>query len=147
MMMLESDARISEKTLSPIPTGVAASPILTNTGNERFNNRAKWQTVIDDTLVEWGRDPSRFAEDGLAPPSAKAIGAACQIALFLRDYDYDAPLRVVPNGDGGIVFERSQGEIFETIEIQEDGSYEWATFNNGRLRSHTLVLNRQTARC
>jgi hypothetical protein len=134
MKMLESDATISEK-ISPISTGVAASPTLTLAGDDRFKTRTAWQTIIDYTLVEWGRNPGRFAEDGLTPPSANAIRVACQVAQHLRDHDKDTPLRVVPNGDGGIVFERSQGEIFETIEIQDNGSVEWATFSNGRLRS------------
>lgn len=148
MKTLESDATISDKITSPIPTGFVASPALTLAGDDRSQNRADWQAVLDYTLVEWGRNPSRFAEDGLTPPSAKAIDEAYRVALYFRDHDKAPPLRVVPNGDGGIVFERRQGEIFETIEIQEDGSAEWAIFHNGRLRSRgPLVLNPQTARC
>lgn len=137
MKMLESDATISKKILSPIPTGVAASPILTTAGEDRSKNRAAWQAVLDYTLVEWGCNPSRFAEDGLTPPTAYAIGVACQVAQHLRDHDKDAPLRVVPNGDGGIVFERRQGEIFETLEIQDDGSAEYTVFINSRLSTRT----------
>jgi hypothetical protein len=88
--------------------------------------------------VKWGCNPGQFVEDGLTPPSAIAVGVACQVAQHLRELGKDAPLRLVPNGDGGIVFERRQGEIFETLEIQDDGSVEWAIFNNGRLNSRRL---------
>lgn len=137
MKMLESDATISKKIIGSISTGVAESPTLTTGGDYRSKNREAWQAVLDYTLVEWGRNPSQLAEDGLIPPSANALAVACQVAQFLRDHDQDAPLRVVPNGDGGIVFERSQGEIFETIEIQEDGSAECTVFINSRLRTRT----------
>ena len=140
MTMLVSDATISTKIINSIPTGIAPSLALTLAGEDRCENREAWQAILDYTLVEWGRNPSQLAEDGLIPPSAYAIVVACQVAQLLRDHDKDAPLRVVPTGDGGIVFERRQGEIFETLEIQDDGSVEWAIFSNGRLSFRRLWL-------
>ena len=75
----------------------------------------------------------------LVPPSTKAISMACQVTRMLQDRP--PPLRVTPSGDGGIVFERSTGEVFETIEIQEDGSVERATFRNSRLHSRERWLS------
>jgi hypothetical protein len=134
-MTLASDPTVSETIKSPIRTGAAASPTLTMTLDDRQKNRTAWQAIIDGTLLEWGLNPSRFIEDGLTPPSRKAISLACQVAGTLRDLDREAPLRAVPSGDGGIVFERSKGALFETIEIDEDGSVIWAVFTNSRLRS------------
>ena len=133
-----ADATVSEMTRSPVQTSAAASPTLTMAADDRLKNRAAWQAVHDYTLLEWGLGASRFVEDGLTPPSAKAISVACQVALAYQDRP--APLRVVPNGDGGIVFERGTGEVFETIEIQEDGSVEWASFRNSRLHSRKRWL-------
>jgi hypothetical protein len=135
MSTLVSDATISEKVETPYRSGAADSPALSDALSNRQKNRSGWQHFIDYMLVEWGKDPTRLAEDGLTPPSAKAIRGACVLAGIFRDEDKEAPLRVVPSGDGGIVFERAYGEFFEKIEIEEDGSVEWATFRNSRLLS------------
>jgi hypothetical protein len=47
MKMLESDATISKKNISPIPTSGAASPTLTIAGDDRFKNRDAWPYVLD----------------------------------------------------------------------------------------------------
>jgi hypothetical protein len=137
MKMQAADATISERIGSPFQTSDEASPTLTMAADIRLKNQAAWQAVYDDTLMEWGLDVSRFVEAGLTPPSAKAISVACQVAKMLRDGGAEAPLRVVPNGDGGLVFERSKGEVFETLEIQEGGAVEWASFRNSRLHART----------
>jgi hypothetical protein len=148
MITLERDATISAKVESPYQSGMTASPTLSRAPDDRLRNRAAWQDVIDYKLVEWGQDPGRFVEEGLTPPSAMAIRGACVLAGILRDLDREAPQRVVPSGDGGIVFERRKGELFEKIEIQEDGSVEWAAFRNSRLQSRDRWdLNTRNARC
>ena len=78
--------------------------------------------MIDDYLIEWG-------------PSEAIIRLAGQIAMVLRDNGAAAPLRVVPDGEGGISFERRSGDWFESLDILEGGSIELTTFKDCRLHS------------
>jgi len=121
-----------------IGTHAAEDPVLS--GSELNCRRDAWDQIIDRYLIEWARYPSRLDDEGVIPPSADIIHRACEIAIDMRDQTLAAPLRVVPNGDGGIVFERREGPIFQTIEIYEDGSVESAAFVDSRLVScHRLV--------
>lgn len=84
-------------------------------------DREAWQRIIDDFLIEWGKDPSTLDDEEIVPPSREIIHAASQVAIALRDGGEPAPLRVVPDGDGGIAFEyRSEG-WFRSLSICEDG--------------------------
>ena len=124
---------MSEPVRSRVETGAADDRILID--REHDGNRTAWQDLIDGKLIEWGRNPDALEDDGIRPPSATIIKLACQVATILRDEEWPPPLRVIPNGDGGIVFERREGQLFVTIEIDEDGSIEYAAFVNCRLVS------------
>ncbi len=85
------------------------------------------------TLAEWARDPEGLEEDGLLPPSPAALGAAVRLVKAL-DSKTMPPLQwLVPNGDGGIVFEWRQDSFAEKIEILDDGSVTYAYFEHTRL--------------
>ena len=92
-----------------------------------------WQRVIDRTLIEWGRDPSVLADDGVTPPSKQAIQVAIAIAEAVRGMGISPPDRVVPDGDGGIVFEQRSGPISRTIEIHDNGDVYVSQFRDSRL--------------
>ena len=96
-------------------------------------NREVWNRVIDRNLVEWGVRPPDSGEEGFVPPTPTVIGLACQWAQRLRDIGVAAPQRVVPDGDGGIAFERSDQEWFSSLDILADRSVELLTFRNCRL--------------
>ena len=118
-----------------VRTNVADQQSLVTRLCERQDSRDAWQAVIDKRLVEWGRDPSGLEDDGITPPSPEAVYQAGQLALTWRDEGVAHPLRVAPTGDGGIVFERWEGGLFQSIEIQANGTIELATFRNSRLLS------------
>lgn len=111
-----------ERFMSPIPTGAAADSTLESTAPK---TRAGWQHVIDDVLIEWGRDLGELEDDGLIPPTHASLSKAIECAAVFRDKGAFPPLRTVPTGDGGIQFERRlkvEGRsIFELIEIENDG--------------------------
>ena len=107
--------------------------------SEKFQNRVGWQKVIDDQLIEWGKDPSQFEDDGIEVPSGESIRRAYDVARRMHDAGVPPPLRVVPDGDGGITFERQDGPVFQTIEIADDGSVEGIVFENSRLVSRQPV--------
>jgi len=97
--------------------------------------REAWQEMIDQYLVEWGRDPAALEDEGVIPPSRRVINRASTLAMLYRDSNNPAPSRVVPNGDGGIVFERGDRSWFQVIEIHADCSVELISFKSSRLVS------------
>jgi len=136
MSTLESRYTLSEE--------MGRCVVLTQAANEQTlasgmqwndTNRSGWQAIIDKWLIEWGRNPGSLEDEGLIPPSEKTIDLACQVAVALRDKGVAAPLRVVTNGEGGIVFEHSSGTWFSIIEVHPDGNIELATFRNSELKS------------
>lgn len=92
-----------------------------------------WQQIIDNQLIEWGRDSFTFDEEDFEDPTKKSIDIAIDQAIRFRDSCQPKPLRVVPDGEGGIVFERRSGRRFETLEISHDGSIEHNIFDDCRL--------------
>jgi len=124
---------LSEDIRSPVATGAADDDMLSSW--ERDSSRAAWQELIDRKLIKWGRDPSPFEDDGPEPPSAKAVWQACHVAQVMRDVGAPAAIRVVPDGDGGISFERRVGSVSESIEIDREGAIELITIVDSRLVS------------
>ena len=91
-----------------------------------------WGSVIDQLLDWWG-NPQELADADFLPPSKKLIEKVCRLAVDSRDRQLESPLRVVPDGDGGISFERRSGSRFETINFHDDGSTEWLLFEDCKL--------------
>jgi hypothetical protein len=123
--------------LSPeLPDAVPAEAA----GDERVNRkpddlacRQAWNEIIDTRLIEWGLDARDFEDEGIRPPSSTTLSLAGRIAAAMRDKGCSPPTRVVPDTNGGIVFERRQNEVFETIRVSADGDIEQCLFVNGRL--------------
>ncbi len=67
-----------------------------------------WGALVNQ-LVEWDRDPHRFDGDVFEPPRRTVIQFACRLAELLRNEGLPSPARVVPNGEGGLVFECDNG--------------------------------------
>ena len=93
----------------------------------------KWQRLIDERLNEWARHPEQFEDDGLKPPAAEAMTEACKFAAYCRDRGAKPPLRVAPDGSGGIVFEWHSVPFFHVVEINARGVAEKLVFENGKL--------------
>lgn len=93
-----------------------------------------WQSIIDHQLVEWGRDPSALADDGVTPPSQEIIGLACELAKACELAGYLPPTRVVPDGGGGIAFEQQDARSYVAFLIHADGKVEFVHFKDGSLR-------------
>lgn len=99
-----------------------------------------WERIINDRLVEWGRNPPAFDEDGLVPPTADVIRKACELATRYRDDANFVPaLRVLPDGDGGIVFEWQFGEQFLSLEITPKEEPILNVFDNCQLVAELTV--------
>lgn len=114
-----------------VATGAAKDDSLASSLDPR--NWDAWQEVIDEKLIEWGRDPGQLAEDDLIPPTRESVQRATRIALAFRDDGDPPPLRVVPDGDGGIVLERWRDSLTESIEIDAQGVAEYVVCRHGRV--------------
>lgn len=98
-------------------TTSAGTETLATDAREAEMNRAGWQRMIDEQLVEWGRNPNQFDEEDFVAPDAEVLDRACRIAMHLRDNGWPAFLRVLPDGEGGIVFEHRAAQHFVSLEI------------------------------
>jgi hypothetical protein len=95
--------------------------------------REAWQKLIDDKLIEWGSNPGQLDEERTTTPSRSTIRLATQWASKLSRQGFPAPLRVVPDAHGGIVFERREHDVFETLRFGADQSIEHCVFRNWKL--------------
>lgn len=140
MTVLDARSTLSGSVYPLVNTNAASDDELASSQRDVQKNRGGWQRMIDDYLVEWGRDPSRLEDEGIVAPSVAIITWASQVAMKLRDARWPAPLRVVADGEGGIAFERRAGTLFESLNIGADGSLELVTFNDCRLQSRVRLL-------
>jgi hypothetical protein len=86
------------------------------------SNPQKWDDIISFSLIEWGRNPSRFGDEIIAPTSV-ALNRSCQMAINWRDSNVPPPLWVVPSGDGGIYFRWGiVGQSLFTAEFTAGGN-------------------------
>ena len=138
--MLET-VTCSAPIVGPVETGIIAETLATGT-RERDAIKASWQRLIDTFLVEWGKDPLQLEdqEEGIAAPSRQSIDCACRLGLLMRDSEEPAPDRVVPDGDGGISFERHDGDLFLSLDIHADQTLELVTFRDCQLVSRCRLL-------
>ena len=94
----------------------------------------RWGKVLDEQLIEWASHPEDFIDEGLVPPSRKTIHLAYEHVLKpFRDNGRVPPSHVVPDANGGIVFELRNNDVFESIRVQADGHVEYCRFCGGRL--------------
>ena len=97
------------------------------------DSREAWRALIDEKLIDWGQNPGQFDEDGIEPPSRQTVWRAIDVAQHFIRARRPAPDRVVPDAHGGIVFERQEQKVFETIRIQADDQIEYSLFVDSRL--------------
>jgi hypothetical protein len=121
MPVVEHGTSISPHLTPAVATGVdCETPV---TGRSEADG---WDQCIDGKLIEWGRTPAFFGdEDEIIPPAPEIVSLATKIAGAYREMKFPAPDNVVPDGDGGIVFELSIGTMKEFIHIWDDGNVEY----------------------
>jgi hypothetical protein len=128
-----ADRTMSKGVQRFIETGVVDAQSLALDAKGKAVERRRWDEIIDQRLIEWGRDPSQLNDDGVVPPARDVVRRACQLAAAMRDSGLPAPSRVVPSGEGGIVFERQVGPTFTAIEVQHDGTIEVRAFHKSKM--------------
>ena len=138
MTTIESSALSKIRLADVAHTNVIDDAALANSESYSSDDYASWDRAID-RLIEWRRDPSVLEDDDFVVPSRATLHAAIQIASSLQQSQAPPPLRVVPDGEGGISFERRDGQLFESLNVLEDGNVELLSFRNCRLCSRTRL--------
>lgn len=95
--------------------------------------RENWQEVIDRKLIEWGCTSSALEDIGVDPPTIETVRQAIRLAETFRDEGFPGPDSVILDPNGGIVFERRDGETAEVCHLWDDGSIEYQRFDGTRL--------------
>jgi hypothetical protein len=93
-------------------------------------SREHWQSLIDNTLIEWALDPSQLDDEGIEPPARQTTQQAIILARKLRDEGLPAPDSLVPAPDGGIVFACRGENTSEEWHIWDDETVEYLRFHD-----------------
>ena len=127
--------------LSPKPTALynGGESALPTTSDAKGDDKSKqaWHQLIDYRLIEWGCNSDPWNDEGVDPPSPETITRAIELAQRLQAKGLPAPDSVVPDANGGIVFERREQGISEVVHIWSDGSTEYQQFDGTRLVERT----------
>ena len=128
---------LSEYLMPPandaVPTQIDAAQSTVDEQDTDLQNRAKWEELIDYTLIEWGRNPDAFKDEGVEPPTAETVSLASELAERFKQAGLPAPDKVILDANGGIVFERRGENIAEVLYVWDDGSIEYQRFQHTRL--------------
>lgn len=112
----------------------------------RTATQALWPEEIDHRLQAWEQDPDQLQDEGVEAPSREIVRLARRCARHLCERGAPAPSRVVPDGDGGIIFEWLQRPTVESIEIADDEMIEYLRFVESCLvHRQALALDPQLA--
>lgn len=101
----------------------------------------KWNEIYDGLILLWKNTPNRAQSDHEEPTRA-AIQSALQIVLELKSrYPMLPPTGMMPDGSGGIILERRDGNILRSFTFYSDGLSVLDIFNDGRmLASYDFAL-------
>jgi hypothetical protein len=91
-----------------------------------------WQSVID-VLHKWWNEPDYFNDEEFVAPLRPVLALAIKFATNLASRGFASPDRIVPDGDGGIVFELRSLTSSEKIHFWDDGSVEHMIFAGAKL--------------
>ena len=131
-------ASVSPHVIEPVETGVdTESPASGEVNQKRW--REAWQRMIDGTLMNWLRDPSQVEDEGIDAPSGTILRLSMDLAERFRDKGFPSPDSVVPDPNGGIVFERREGDMSEVFHIWDDGSVEYMRFQGTHLMERSPI--------
>ena len=139
MPAIKSSPFISPSIVEEVPATIDAESLITCDSTRDDEAREKWQDLIDQKLIEWGRDPSQLADEGVEPPSGETIRIAFEWANRFSKNGLPPPDSVVPDANGGIVFERREKDVSEVLHVWDDGSVEYQRFHGTRLVERQML--------
>lgn len=131
--VVESRASMSRSVQKKVNTGADTKSL--GTADDQRNEqsrieqlRSAWEAIIDHKLIEWGRDLGQLADDGVDPPTGDTISRAIELAQSWKNAGMTPPQTVVPDANGGIVFERRYDGRAEVLHLWDDGTLEYQQF-------------------
>lgn len=127
MKLLEAPLPLSEVFECLIHGIVCEEPAQAPTG---LDTPGGWEDLMGG-LEAWEQDPDILDDEGVEPPEPPITRLASDIACMMRDRNMEPPGRVMPNGDGGIVFRWRMGDAAWTVE--SDRSIESSLARRGRV--------------
>jgi hypothetical protein len=132
MTALQEALASFKKPTSGEANGIPAAVPKSNSTPE---DRNAWQRLIDEKLIEWGRHPEQFEDDGYAAPTADNLVRATELVAYCRDKGVLPPLRMASDGEGGIIFDWKNNSLpYHAIaQIHADGSMEMLVFHDCKL--------------
>lgn len=141
MTALQETLSLWRKPAEATPTGKPTSAESAHNATRDKLRSSAWQRLIDEELIEWGRHPEQFQdEDGYKAPSAENLIRATELVAYCRDRGVVPPLRMAPDGEGGIIFDWKNNDPPSHViaQIHADGVMEMLEFHDG-----TLVARRR----
>ena len=127
MQLLDTPTAIPDKVQQLL------RPILRATPGESGDRAGEPWDRFESQLDHWEQHPEELADDGLEPPSRETIPLIRDVCRALRAMSVEPPLRLVPNCEGGAVFEWRTVPFLWSVEVEQDGSLELSVFRTGRL--------------
>lgn len=132
---LESAVYSPSQSVRPVvPTEAGSQTPVLHRSRQRV-----WQKFIDEKLIEWATNPDYFDNEDFEGPSPEIVSLALRFAQQLRDTDQLPPHLVVPDADGGIVFEVTGSELTEKIHFWDNGDVEYLIFQAGKVIERRLL--------
>jgi hypothetical protein len=116
-----------------VPTKVNTEALISRDDGRAKANRDAWQRLIDEKLLDWLREPSQLEDEYIEAPNPTIIRLSLDLAEKYRDEGLPAPDTMVPDPNGGIVFERYEGDVSEVLHVWNDGSVEYMQFQGTKL--------------
>ena len=90
-----------------------------------------WDDYLDK-LADLGRNP--IADDGVTPPSDEVIRLASKLTEWTRDDGITQPPdSVVPDPNGGIVFEWRGNDLTQVLHVWDDLTVDFQDFRGSQL--------------
>lgn len=133
-MILLKDAAVTSELSVAAETQALEETALASDPSERHIDHERWRDVINEPLIDWGKDPGQLDDGIIRPPSREIVTLASEYGMMvLRENRVPAPDNVVPDGDGGIAFNWYSDNDLTTIEFGEDGTIELIVFEKSKI--------------
>ena len=134
-MSEDSTATLSHPVVGTAAPDAAVTTALVYQRSLATQNSSGWQKVIDEELLNWCVQGLPDLEDDLQPPTRDVLVAAIEVAEKMRSLGAPPPSRLVPNGEGGVIFERYvyPQQIYQAFEIFKDLTTELRTYKDSKL--------------
>jgi hypothetical protein len=138
MATVEAELTLTGPAETPVQTGTLTDDGLMVAKPLHVGYKEAWrQTLEKVSMMRFIRFPD-LEDEGLKPPVSRAIAKATAIINSMLAGTYPPPTRVIPDGEGGIVFERwdKKGDG-QRIVVSAVGIAELSTFEGSRLVSRS----------